>query len=109
MAKHRVGDRRIITVSIPEDIARRLDAKVGTGRENGRSATISRMIETSLSGTLSNPAPSELPEPRKPKKSSGKVRIEVDTMGEIEDPSDRYFGATQKQWRPQQSHHRIPS
>ena len=93
MAKHRVGDRRIITVSIPEDIARRLDARVGTGRENGRSATISKMIETSLSGGSPNPTHSELAEPRKPKKTSGKVRIEADTMGEIEVPADRYFGA----------------
>ena len=28
MGKHRVGDRRIITVSLPEDLARRLDARV---------------------------------------------------------------------------------
>ena len=31
MAKHRAGDRRIITVSIPENLARRLDARVGKG------------------------------------------------------------------------------
>ena len=37
MAKHRVGDRRIITVSIPEDLARRLDARVGQGREKVKS------------------------------------------------------------------------
>ena len=43
MAKHRVGDRRIISVSIPEDIARRLDARVGKGRGEGRSATISKI------------------------------------------------------------------
>ena len=48
MAKHRSGDRRIITVSIPEDLAKRLDARVGKGRDSGRSATISKMIENSL-------------------------------------------------------------
>ena len=50
MGKHRVGNRRIITVSIPEDLARRLDARIGKGRGSGRSATISNMIEKSLSG-----------------------------------------------------------
>ena len=93
MAKHRAGDRRIITVSIPENLAKRLDARVGKGRQSGRSATISRMIESSLSGsepTQTNPVTSE---PRKPKTTKGKFRIEKDTMGEIEVPADRYFGA----------------
>jgi len=93
MAKHRVGDRRIITVSIPEGLARRLDARVGKGREKGRSATISKMIDTSLSGGSLKQTPSELVEPRKPKSSRGKVRIEVDTMGEVPVPADRYYGA----------------
>ena len=48
MVKHRVGDRRIISVSIPEDIARRLDARVGKGRGEGRSATISKMIHPDI-------------------------------------------------------------
>ena len=89
MAKHRAGDRRIITVSIPENLAKRLDARVGKGRQSGRSATISRMIESSLSGsepTQTNPVTSE---PRKPKTTKGKFRIEKDTMGEIEVPADR--------------------
>ena len=61
MAKHRVGDRRIISVSIPEDIARRLDARVGKGRGEGRSATISKMIENSLLELLSiSPTPARL-------------------------------------------------
>ena len=93
MAKHRAGDRRIITVSIPENLAKRLDARVGKGRQSGRAATISRMIESSLSGsepTQTNPVTSE---PRKPKTTKGKFRIEKDTMGEIEVPADRYFGA----------------
>ena len=51
MSKHRAGDRRIISISIPEDIALRLDKKVGKGK-HGRSATISRMIEESLSPTI---------------------------------------------------------
>ena len=93
MAKHRVGDRRIITVSIPEDLARRLDARVGQGREKGRSATISKMIEASLSGSKSSHIDSRPPVSRNPQGVRSKVRIEVDTMGEIEVPADRYFGA----------------
>ena len=93
MAKHRAGDRRIITVSIPENLAKRLDARVGKGRQSGRSATISRMIESSLSGSEPPRTDSVPSEPRKPKTSKGKFRIEKDTMGEIEVPADRYFGA----------------
>ena len=93
MAKHRVGDRRIITVSIPEDIARRLDARVGKGRGEGRSATISKMIENSLSGAVINKPTSEEIESRKPNKTNLTVRVETDTMGEIEVPADRYYGA----------------
>ena len=93
MAKHRVGDRRIITVSIPEDLARRLDARVGQGRDKGRSATISKMIETSLSGSKSSHITSKSAVARNPQGIPGKVRIEADTMGEIEVPADRYFGA----------------
>ena len=93
MAKHRVGDRRIITVSIPEDIARRLDARVGTGREHGRSATISKMIETSLSGGKASSRISPESKPRQARSKPGKIRIEKDTMGEVEVPADRYYGA----------------
>ena len=49
MAKHRVGDRRIISISIPEETARKLDRRVGKGKTKGRSATISKMIEEGLS------------------------------------------------------------
>ena len=55
MAKHRAGDRRIISISIPEDLAVRLDKKVGRGRSNGRSATITRLIESGLSGSVPKP------------------------------------------------------
>jgi len=93
MAKHRAGDRRIITVSIPENLAKRLDARVGKGRDSGRSATITKMIENSLSSKAKgrrNSTPSKQIDPKSPK---GKIRIENDTMGGIEVPSDRYFGA----------------
>ena len=93
MVKHRVGDRRIISVSIPEDIARRLDARVGKGRGEGRSATISKMIENSLFGAVINKPNSGEVEPRKPNKTNLKARVEIDTMGEIEVPADRYYGA----------------
>ena len=81
MVKHRVGDRRIISVSIPEDIARRLDARVGKGRGEGRSATISKMIENSLSGAVINKPTSEEIESRKPNKTNLKVRIEMIQWG----------------------------
>ena len=45
MAKHRAGDRRIMSISIPEKLAERLDRRVGKGRRDGRSATITRMIQ----------------------------------------------------------------
>ena len=48
MAKHRAGDRRIITISLPEEIALKLDLNVGKGKNIGRSATISKMISDSL-------------------------------------------------------------
>ena len=48
MAKHRAGDRRILSISIPEDLAKKLDKKVGKGQNDGRSATISKMIENAL-------------------------------------------------------------
>ena len=93
MAKHRSGDRRIITVSIPENLAKRLDARVGKGRDGGRSATVSKMIEKSLSGKKTQKGTPKDPDPRVPKGSKGKVRIEKDTMGEVQVPADRYFGA----------------
>ena len=91
MAKHRAGDRRIMSISIPEDLAKKLDRKVGKGRADGRSATIARLIqqglETKVPAAAAPPSTSlqaEAPE--------GEVRIESDTMGELEVPADRYFG-----------------
>ena len=88
MPKHRVGDRRIISISIPEELALRLDRKVGRGKD-GRSATIAKMIDASL-----NPKP--LPTPSKADKPalSNEVgmRVESDTMGDLEVASDRYYG-----------------
>ena len=90
MSKHRAGDRRIISISIPEDIALRLDKKVGKGKQ-GRSATISRMIEESLSPSI--PISSTRKSPSATLESmSGQIRIESDTMGELEVPADRYYG-----------------
>ena len=86
MAKHRAGDRRIITVSIPENLARRLDARVGKGRNRGRSATISKMIENSLSSKEEGWNHPTIIKPRDPKSAKGKTRIENDTMGDIEVP-----------------------
>ena len=48
MARHRAGDRRIISISIPEELARKLDRRVGKGRNDGRSATITKMIQNGL-------------------------------------------------------------
>ncbi|MBL6807362.1 MAG: hypothetical protein ISQ54_07875, partial [Candidatus Poseidonia sp.] len=45
MVKHRAGDRRIISISIPESLAQQLDRRVGRGRADGRSATIAKMIQ----------------------------------------------------------------
>ena len=91
MAKHRAGDRRIISISIPETLAKKLDRKVGKGRKNGRSATIAKLIEQGLSqpsppdvSVSVNAPPASAPE--------GSVRKESDTMGELEVPSDRYYG-----------------
>ena len=80
MAKHRVGDRRIISVSIPEDIARRLDARVGKGRGEGRSATISKMIESSFLDPLSTSPPLKR-ESRKPNKTNLKVGLRLIQWG----------------------------
>ena len=94
MARHRAGDRRIISVSLPEQLARRLDRQVGKGREHGRSATIARLIEQGLQAEARGP--SEVPEDvseRSAKASAGDVRLERDSMGELEVAADRYWGA----------------
>ncbi len=91
MAKHRAGDRRILSISIPEDLAKRLDKRVGKGRKDGRSATISKMIQEGLDGQKRAPIPLEF-EARVAPSKSGEVRLEKDTMGELEVPADRYYG-----------------
>ena len=91
MVKHRAGDRRIISISIPESLAKQLDRRVGKGRADGRSATITKMIQQGLEGNTE--APQQKVSPPAPKSTpSGGVRVESDTMGELEVPSDRYYG-----------------
>ena len=92
MAKHRAGDRRILSISIPEELARKLDKKVGKGQNDGRSATISKMIQESLNLERNSEPYTPHNKSRVPK-ADGEVRIEKDTMGDIEVPSDRYYGA----------------
>ena len=91
MAKHRAGDRRIMSISLPEKLASRLDQRVGKGRNSGRSATIAKMIQESLDGQRKD-IPSPTAEPRIASPASGKVRVETDTMGSLEVPADRYYG-----------------
>ena len=91
MAKHRAGDRRIMSISIPEKLAERLDRRVGKGRRDGRSATITRMIQESLDGGQKGP-PQTAVEQRKARTEKTEVRIEKDTMGSLEVPADRYYG-----------------
>ena len=92
MAKHRAGDRRIISISIPEETARKLDRKVGKGMKDGRSATITRMIEQGLSHDTTPPA-DETPPQRRARAETDSFRVERDTMGDVEVVSDRYYGA----------------
>ena len=48
MGKHNVGDRRIVSVSIPEDVAQELDRWTGGGKSNGRSQWIVQAIRNRL-------------------------------------------------------------
>ena len=80
MAKHRAGDRRIISISIPEKLAERLDRQVGKGRKAGRSASITKMIEDSLNSNQKSP-PKVLPEQLAAIANEGEVRVAEDTMG----------------------------
>lgn len=91
MAKHRAGDRRIISISIPEDLASKLDRKVGRGRNDGRSATISKLIEQGLNNTPPKPVSS----PPKPVNDNGHkgLREEVDSIGIVSVPENAYYGA----------------
>ena len=89
MAKHRAGDRRIISISVPEELAQRLDKVVGKGKDKGRSATIAKMIERSL--TPKKPVDNSKKDTSKAKVKTG-IRVESDTMGDLEVPADRYYG-----------------
>lgn len=91
MAKHRAGDRRIMSISIPESLAKKLDRKVGKGREDGRSATIARLIQQGLESQAST-IPTPPSQSLRAEAPDGEVRIESDTMGELEVPADRYYG-----------------
>ena len=93
MAKHRAGDRRIISISIPEELARKLDRRVGKGRNDGRSATITKMIQNGLETEQIVAIQTPVSEQRSASGVPGEIRIEKDTMGELEVPGDRYFGA----------------
>ena len=93
MAKHRAGDRRIISISIPEELARKLDRRVGKGRNDGRSATITKMIQNGLETEQTLAIQTPVSEQRSASGVTGEIRIEKDTMGELEVPADRYFGA----------------
>ena len=92
MAQHRAGDRRILSISIPEELAIKLDGHTGKGREEGRSATITRLLNLGIEANSKQPT-TEKSKPIKKLKSNSEVRIEKDTMGDIKVPSDRYFGA----------------
>ncbi len=93
MAKHRIGNSRIISITLPEELATRLDTRVGKGRKRGRSATIAKIIEQSLD-SREDPRPKfQSDSGAKPLSDDGEVRVEEDTMGEIEVPANRYFGA----------------
>lgn len=93
MAKHRAGDRRIITISVPEEIAQKLDISVGKGKHSGRSALITKMITDSLDLRVPKvEIPFEQESPINNNKI-GKIRKETDTMGIIDVPYDKYYGA----------------
>ncbi len=93
MARHRVGDRRIISISIPEELARKLDRRVGKGREQGRSVTIAKMIYQGLEAETIPTRFERAVETRSAAAESGEVRVEKDSMGELPVPADRYYGA----------------
>jgi fumarate hydratase class II len=92
MAKHRAGDRRILSVSLPEDLAKRLDSRVGRGRTHGRSATVARLLEKGLIAEATVPSDGDGAKTRMASAGEEDVRIESDTMGELEVPADRYWG-----------------
>ena len=91
MAKHRAGDRRIVSISIPEELAVKLDRRVGKGRSKGRSATISRLIEQSLEGRV--PPPVSVPAAPLDGGVAEKTRKETDSLGDVDVPKNAYYGA----------------
>ncbi len=80
-----------MSISLPEKLAERLDQRVGKGRNNGRSATIAKMIQESLDVRRKETLP-QTAELRIASTTPGKVRVETDTMGSLEVPADRYYG-----------------
>ncbi len=91
MAKHRAGDRRIVSISLPEELAVKLDRRVGKGRSKGRSATISRLIEQSLEGRV--PPPVSVPPAPLDGGMAVKTRKETDSLGDVDVPKNAYYGA----------------
>ena len=91
MAKHNVGDRRIVSVSIPEDVAQELDRWTGGGKTKGRSAWIVQAIRNRLDIKGTYQQQSREPNVRSPQ-SNLDFRIETDTMGEMKVPGDTYYG-----------------
>jgi len=91
MAKHRAGNRRIVSISIPEELAVKLDRRVGKGRSKGRSATISRLIEQSLESHGSPPV--SVPAVPMNSEMVGDIRKEIDSLGEVDVPKSAYYGA----------------
>ena len=91
MAKHNVGDRRIVSVSIPEDVAQELDRWTGGGKNKGRSAWIVQAIRNRLDIKGTYQQQSREANVRSPQ-SNLDFRIETDTMGEMKVPGDTYYG-----------------
>ena len=91
MAKHNVGARRIVSVSIPEDVAQELDRWTGGGKNKGRSAWIVQAIRNRLDIKGTYQQQSREPNVRSPQ-SNLDFRIETDTMGEMKVPGDTYYG-----------------
>ena len=91
MGKHNVGDRRIVSVSIPEDVAQELDRWTGGGKSNGRSQWIVQAIRNRLNDKGTYHERAREARPRSPQ-SDEEFRIETDTMGEMKVPGDTYYG-----------------
>ena len=75
MAQHRAGDRRILSISIPEDLAIKLDGHTGKGREEGRSATITRLLNLGIN--------TDTKEPTKKKSKSFCLSLKFDVISLI--------------------------